>query len=80
MPRVKFETGEHVEMKCVHVRDGQIVHDWLAGHVVSTDHRMLAVQFDTDVFASNGWRIPDRTLWCAHGSPNLRRPEHIHSL
>lgn len=76
MPRVKFETGEKVELRCHHVRDQQIVHDWLAGVLVNADARMLAIKFDTDVFSSNGWRIPDRTLWCTHGSPNLRRAEH----
>jgi hypothetical protein len=51
------------------------VKDWLAGTVVQADNRMLAVQFDTVVFSSNGWLIPDRILWCAHGSPNIRRPQ-----
>ena len=73
--RAKFVIGERVEMRCDHIQDGQRVNDWLSGKVIQTDHRMLAVQFDADVFASNGWLIPDRTLWCAHGSPNIRRPE-----
>jgi hypothetical protein len=58
----------------VHVKDGKPIEDWLAGTVVEADHRMAAIKFETDVFSSNGWRIPDRILWCAHGSPNLRRP------
>ena len=77
MSREKFIVGEHVEMLCDHLRDGQRVNDWLAGRVVQVDHRMVAVQFDADVFASNGWRIPDRTLWCAHGSRNIRRREGV---
>ena len=79
MPRVKFETGEKVELRCYFVREGQIVHDWLAGEVISADARMLAVKFDADVFSNNGWRIPDRTLWCTHGSPNLRRVTYEHT-
>jgi hypothetical protein len=74
MSREKFVVGEHVEMLCDHVRNGQRVNDWLAGVVTQVDDRMAAVQFDTDVFAANGWRIPDRTLWAAHGSPHLRQP------
>jgi hypothetical protein len=76
MRRSKFKVGDQVEMRCYHVRDGKTVHDWLAGRVVQADARMLAVMFDTDVYANNGWRIEDRTLWCAHGSPNLRPGTH----
>ena len=73
MPRAKFEIGEAVEMRCQHQRQGQRVVDWLAGEVVAADARMLAVRFDTAVYANTGQLIPDRTLWCTHGSPNLRR-------
>ncbi|MGH2522260.1 MAG: hypothetical protein ACRDH2_07125 [Anaerolineales bacterium] len=80
MPREKFTIGEPVEMLCDHLRDGRRVNDWLAGRVVQLDHRMVAVKFDTEVFASNGWPIPDRTLWCAHGSRHVRRLEaQLHS-
>ncbi len=74
MGRPKFAAGEHVEMLCDHLRDGRRVTAWLPGEVVEADHRMVAVRFDADVFSSNGWRIPDRTLWCAHGSRHIRRP------
>jgi len=73
MTGTKFTVGEKVEMLCDHLRGGQRVNDWVAGVVVQVDHRMVAVKFETDVFSSNGWRIPDRTLWCAHGSRNIRR-------
>jgi hypothetical protein len=74
MPREKFSVGERVEMRCDHIRGGRRVNDWLAGVVVEADHRMLAVKFEAEVYSSNGWLIPDRILWCAHGSPNIRRP------
>ena len=74
MPREKFNLGDTAEVKCLHRQGGQFVEDWLAGVVVAADYRMAAIKFETDVFSSNGWQIPDRTLWCAHGSPNLRRP------
>ena len=74
MPFEKFAVGETVEMLCDHIRDGRRVNDWLPGRVVGADNRMVAVKFETDVFSSNGWRIPDRILWCAHGSKNIRRP------
>ncbi len=74
MAREKFRVGEKVEVQCYHVRDGQLVRDWLNGVVVQTDFRMVAVQMDGEVYSNNGWLIPDRILWCAHGSPNIRRP------
>lgn len=76
MRRSKFKVGDPVEMRCYHTRDGQTVHDWLRGQVVQADARMVAVKFDTNVYANNGWLIEDRTLWCAHGSPNLRPDIH----
>ena len=74
MGREKFQVGERVEMRCPHLRDGQLVTDWLAGVVVRADYRMAAIQFDTLVLASTGHLIADQVLWCTHGSPNLRRP------
>ena len=75
MVREKFSMGDHVEVQCDHVRAGQRVNGWLAGTVVEADHRMAAVKFETDVYSSNGWPIPERTLWCAHGSRNIRPAE-----
>jgi len=75
MSHAKFVVGEAVEVFCDHLREEKRVKDWLAGMVVQTDYRMAAVQFETEVFASNGWLIPDRTLWCAHGSRHIRRSE-----
>jgi hypothetical protein len=74
MTRAKFEVGEVVEMRCTHRRAGRLVTDWLVGIVAATDYRMLAVRFDTEVFVGAGQRLPDQTLWCSHGSRNLRRP------
>lgn len=75
MIRDRFAIGEHVEVLCDHVRAGRRVNDWLAGTVVEADRRMAAVRFESDVYSSNGWPIPERILWCAHGSRNIRRVE-----
>jgi len=75
MTRGKFSVGDKVEVLCDHLRDGRRVAGWLGGTVIAADRRMAAVRFEADVFSSNGWPIPERTLWCAHGSRNLRRPE-----
>jgi hypothetical protein len=74
MARARFEPGEAVEMLCDHVRGGRRVVDWLPGQVVSADQRMVAVRLTADVFSNTGWPVPDRTLWCTHGSRKLRRP------
>jgi hypothetical protein len=74
--RTKFQVGEAVEMRCLHRKNGQVVSDWLAGTVAAADYRMLGVRFEVDVFGNNGLPIADRTLWCTHGSPNLRRVTH----
>jgi len=73
MPKEKFSVGEKVEMKCDHIVNGKTVNDWIEGVVVQADYRMTAIKFETDVYSSNGWKIPDRILWCAHGSSNIRR-------
>ncbi len=73
----KFAVGEAVEVFCRHVRDGRRLDDWLAGVVVQVDHRMAAVRFEAEVFSTTGWPIPDRTLWCAHGSRKIRRLEVV---
>jgi len=72
--RAKFVVGETVEMRCLHRQGQRRVLDWLPGRVTAADYRMIGVQFEVEVFATTGQPIPDRTLWCTHGSPNLRRP------
>ena len=73
MPREKFSIGESVEVNCENRRGGQRTTCWVPGAVVEADYRMVAVRFDCDVYSSNGWLIPDHTLWLAHGSKNIRR-------
>lgn len=80
MAREKFSVGERVEMLCDHLRNGQRVTDWLAGTVTQVDYRMVAVRFEVDVFSSNGWRLPDHTLWATHGSRNLRRKADLEGV
>lgn len=74
MAKEKYSVGEKAEVKCLHIVGGKLIEGWLTGTVVDADYRMAAIRFDTDVYASNGQRIPERILWCAHGSPNIRRP------
>ncbi len=73
MPVTKLVVGEQAEVRCEYIDAGKRVHGWLKGTVVQADYRMAAVRFETDVFTSTGQPVPDRILWCAHGSPNIRR-------
>lgn len=74
MSRPKFATGERVEVFCYHEGENGVARDWLRGTVIQTDDRMVAVRFDANVYTNQGWRIAERILWCAHGSPRIRRP------
>jgi hypothetical protein len=74
VPRAKFAPGEHVEVQCYYRQGDRLMRDWLPGVVVQVDYRMAAVEMSGEVFSNNGWLIPDRILWCAHGSPHIRRP------
>jgi hypothetical protein len=71
--RAKFVIGEAVEVRCEHLQHGRRVLGWLPGIVVRADRRMAAVQFEAEVYASDGRPVAERILWCAHGSRNIRR-------
>jgi hypothetical protein len=75
MAQRKYSVGDRVEVRCHHNASGEWANDWVPGVVVEADYRMAAVRFGCDVLSSNGWLIPDRTLWLAHGSKNLRLTE-----
>jgi hypothetical protein len=44
------------------------------GTVVQVDPKMVAVQFQENVYLTDGWMVPDHVLWCPKGSANIRRP------
>lgn len=69
-----YEVGDLVEVLCDHDREGNRVHDWLKGTVVQVDPKMLAIQFQDNVYLTDGWMVPDHVLWCPKDSSNLRRP------
>ena len=69
-----FHVGDRVEVYCDHDRDGDRVRDWLEGTVVQVDPKMIAVQFQQNVYLTDGWMVPDHVLWCPKESANIRRP------
>lgn len=68
----KFQVGDLVDVLCDHMRGDARVRDWLQGVVVQADEKMVAVQFLTDVYLTDGWMVPDRVLWCRQGSDVVR--------
>jgi hypothetical protein len=69
-----YRVGDHVEVMCDHEFNGDRVRDWLMGTVVQVDPKMIAVQFQQNVYLTDGWMVPDHVLWCPKGSNNVRKP------
>ena len=69
-----FRVGDMVEVYCDHDYNGERVRDWLEGTIVQVDPKMVAVQFQENVYLTDGWMVPDHVLWCPKGSNNIRKP------
>ncbi len=67
-----FQVGDTVEVFCDHQRNNDRVRGWIKGIVVQVDIKMLAVQFRSNVFLTDGWMVPDRILWYPLTSEHLR--------
>jgi len=67
-----FEVGDTVEVYCDHEMDKERTRGWLKGIVVQVDNKMVAVQFRSNVFLTDGWMVPDRILWYPLTSEHIR--------
>ena len=67
-----FEVGETVEVYCDHEKNKDRVRGWIKGIVVQVDVKMVAVQFRSNVFLTDGWMVPDKLLWYPFTSAHLR--------
>jgi hypothetical protein len=67
-----YQVGDTVEVYCDHQRNNDRVRGWIKGIVVQVDNKMLAVQFRSNVFLTDGWMVPDRILWYPLTSEHLR--------
>ncbi len=74
-PEEGFQVGDAVEVYCDHDKNGQRIRGWLRGIVVQVDYKMVAVQFRTNVFLTDGWMVPDHILWYPHHSEHIRFPK-----
>ena len=67
-----FDVGNTVEVFCDHEQNGERVRGWIKGTVVQVDNKLVAVQFSSNVFLTDGWMVPDRILWYSLSSDQIR--------
>lgn len=67
-----FEVGDNVEVFCDHEKSRERIRGWVKGIVVQVDNKMVAVQFRSNVFLTDGWMVPDRILWYPLSSEHIR--------
>jgi len=68
----EFEVGDTVEVYCDHEKSRERIRGWVKGIVVQVDNKMVAVQFRSNVFLTDGWMVPDRILWYPVNSEHIR--------
>ncbi|MCC6299124.1 MAG: hypothetical protein IT314_07490 [Anaerolineales bacterium] len=67
-----FQVGDAVEVYCDHEKNRDRVRGWLRGVVVQVDNKLVAVQFRSNVYLTDGWMVPDRILWYPLSSEHMR--------
>jgi len=67
-----FQVGDTVEVYCDHEKNKERVRGWIRGIVVQVDNKLVAVQFRSNVFLTDGWMVPDRILWDPLNSEHIR--------
>ena len=67
-----FQVGDTVEVYCDHEKNRERVRGWIRGIVVQVDNKLVAVQFRSNVFLTDGWMVPDRILWYPLNSEHMR--------
>jgi len=67
-----FEVGDTVEVFCDHEKNRERIRGWVKGIVVQVDYKMVAVQFRSNVYLTDGWMVPDRILWYPLTSEHMR--------
>ncbi len=68
----EFQVGDTVDVFCDHEKGGERVRGWVRGIVVQVDNKLVAVQFRSNVFLTDGWMVPDRILWYPLMSDQIR--------
>jgi len=68
-----YHVGDTVEAFCDHEKGSQRIKGWLKGTVVQVDDKLVAVQFKTNVYLTDGWMVPDHILWFPMQSSQLKK-------
>ena len=67
-----YHVGDSVDVFCDHEKNGERIRDWAQGIVVQVDEKLVAVQFRTNVYLTDGWMVTDHILWFPFDSKHLR--------
>ena len=67
-----FQVGKKIEVYCDHDKSKERTRGWIAGVIVQVDNKMVAVQFQSNVYLTDGWMVPDRILWYPLNSEHVR--------
>ncbi len=67
-----FQVGDKVEVFCDHEKNRERIRGWIGGVVVQVDNKLVAVQFRSNVYLTDGWMVPDRILWYPLTSEHMR--------
>ena len=67
-----FQVGDTVDVFCDHEKNKDRIRGWINGIVVQVDNKMVAVQFRSNVFLTDGWMVPDRILCYPLNSEHIK--------
>jgi hypothetical protein len=67
-----FQVGKKIEVYCDHDKSKERIRGWIDGTIVQVDNKMVAVQFRSNVYLTDGWMVPDRILWSPLNSEHVR--------
>jgi len=67
-----FQVGDTVEVYCDHEKNRDRIRGWIKGIIVQVDNKLVAVQFRSNVYLTDGWMVPDRILWYPLNSEHMR--------
>lgn len=69
----EYQVADRVEVYCDHDdKNEERVRGWLKGVVAQVDDKLVAVQFQVNVYLTEGWMVPDRILWFPINSKDIR--------
>jgi hypothetical protein len=67
-----YEVGDTVEVFCDNEKNNDRIRGWVKGIVVQVDNKLVAVQFRSNVYLTDGWMVPDHILWYPITSDQIR--------